>query len=326
MAETPAELHLYILLPPGVLLLDVAGPAEVFYFANRYQQEQRFLLHFIAPQRSVISAIGLPLAAEPLPTTLPEGAILLLPGMSGEEPQWQDPANQQLLEWLALHGRRSHLLVTICAGALLAARAGLLAGHSCTTHHSHCQQLGRLEPAARVAENCLYVQDGWLWSSAGVTSGIDLALCLLEHLTSAQCAAMVARNMVVYLRRNGEQSQFSPWLSWRNHLHPAVHRVQDALAADPARDWDLARVAELACVTPRHLTRLFRQQAGITLMDYLGELRLALAEPLLRQHYSLEQVAERIGLSGASQLRRLWQRLRTGTPAGWRQQQSQQQR
>ena len=96
--------------------------------------------------------------------------------------------------------------------------------------------------------------------------------------------------------------------------------------ADPARDWDLARVAELACVTPRHLTRLFRQQAGITLMDYLGELRLALAEPLLRQHYSLEQVAERIGLSGASQLRRLWQRLRTGTPAGWRQQQSQQQR
>ena len=326
MAETPAELHLYILLPPGVLLLDVAGPAEVFYFANRYQQEQRFLLHFIAPQRSVISAIGLPLAAEPLPTTLPEGAILLLPGMSGEEPQWQDPANQQLLAWLALHGRRSHLLVTICAGALLAARAGLLAGHSCTTHHSHCQQLGRLEPAARVAENCLYVQDGWLWSSAGVTSGIDLALCLLEHLTSAQCAAMVARNMVVYLRRNGEQSQFSPWLSWRNHLHPAVHRVQDALAADPARDWDLARVAELACVTPRHLTRLFRQQAGITLMDYLGELRLALAEPLLRQHYSLEQVAERIGLSGASQLRRLWQRLRTGTPAGWRQQQSQQQR
>ena len=83
MAETPAELHLYILLPPGVLLLDVAGPAEVFYFANRYQQEQRFLLHFIAPQRSVISAIGLPLAAEPLPTSLPEGAILLLPGMSG---------------------------------------------------------------------------------------------------------------------------------------------------------------------------------------------------------------------------------------------------
>lgn len=326
MAETPAELHLYILLPPGVLLLDVAGPAEVFYFANRYQQEQQFVLHFIAPQRSVISAIGLPLAAEPLPTSLPEGAILLLPGMSGEEPQWQDPANQQLLEWLALHGRRSHLLVTICAGALLAARAGLLAGHSCTTHHSHCQQLGRLEPAARVAENCLYVQDGWLWSSAGVTSGIDLALCLLEHLTSAQCAAMVARNMVVYLRRNGEQSQFSPWLSWRNHLHPAVHRVQDALAADPARDWDLARVAELACVTPRHLTRLFRQQAGITLMDYLGELRLALAEPLLRQHYSLEQVAERIGLSGASQLRRLWQRLRTGTPVGWRQQQSQQQR
>ena len=113
--------------------------------------------------------------------------------------------------------------------------------------------------------------DGWLWSSAGVTSGIDLALSLLEKLTSAPCAAMVARNMVVYLRRNGAQSQFSPWLSWRNHLHPAIHRVQDALTLEPLRAWDLAAVAQIACVTPRHLTRLFRQQTGITLMDYLGE-------------------------------------------------------
>ena len=175
-----------------------------------------------------------------------------------------------------------------------------------------------MAPGARVEENCLYVADGWLWSSAGVTSGIDLALSLLEKLTSAPCAAMVARNMVVYLRRNGAQSQFSPWLSWRNHLHPAIHRVQDALILDPLRAWDLASVAQIACVTPRHLTRLFRQQTGITLMDYLGELRLAVAEPLLREQYSVEEVAGRIGLSGASQLRRLWQRLRQEPLSYWR--------
>ncbi len=318
MAESPQEIALYFLLPPQLLLLDVAGPAEVFYFANRYQQQVHFSLHFIAPEAWVQSAVGLPLAASPLPESLPEGAILLLPGMSGEEPEWQFPANQALLAWLSAQGQRCRHLVTICAGALLAARAGLLADHRCTTHHSHCQQLGRMAPAARVEENCLYVADGWLWSSAGVTSGIDLALSLLEKLTSAPCAARVARNMVVYLRRNGAQSQFSPWLSWRNHLHPAIHRVQDALILDPLRAWDLASVAQIACVTPRHLTRLFRQQTGITLMDYLGELRLAVAEPLLREQYSVEEVAGRIGLSGASQLRRLWQRLRQEPLSYWR--------
>ena len=271
MAEATREIPLYFLLPPRLLLLDVAGPAEVFFFANRYQQQVHFSLHFIAPEVSVLSAVGLPLAASPLPASLPQDAILLLPGMSGEEPEWQLPANQALLAWLAAQGRRCRHLVTICAGALLAARAGLLAGHRCTTHHSHCQQLGLMAPGARVEENCLYVADGWLWSSAGVTSGIDLALSLLEKLTSAPCAAMVARNMVVYLRRNGTQSQFSPWLSWRNHLHPAIHRVQDALTLEPLRAWDLASVAQIACVTPRHLPRLFRQQTGTTLMDYLGE-------------------------------------------------------
>ena len=97
MSDKPLITPLFILLPPGVLLLDVAGPAEAFYFANRYQQQVHFSLHFIAPEAWVQSAVGLPLAASPLPESLPEGAILLLPGMSGEEPEWQLPANQTLL-------------------------------------------------------------------------------------------------------------------------------------------------------------------------------------------------------------------------------------
>lgn len=318
MAE-PIATQIYILLPPHVLLLDVAGPAEVFYFANRYQQDRHFSLHFIAPEPSVISAVGLPLAAQPLPDTLPDGAILLLPGMSGDAPDWAHPANQALLGWLRSQGARCACLVTICAGALLAARAGLLDGHLCTTHHSHCAQLAELAPRARVADNRLFVHDGRLWSSAGVTSGIDLALSLLERLTSPQCAAQVARNLVVYLRRDGGEGQFSPWLAWRNHLHPAIHRVQDALAAEPARSWDLTLAAELACVTPRHLTRLFREQTGITLMAYLNQLRLALAEELLlHSELSVERIAERAGFADGHQLRRVWRRLRSGTPTARR--------
>ncbi len=154
-----------------------------------------------------------------------------------------------------------------------------------------------------------------------MTSGIDLALSLLEQLTSAQCAAQVARNMVVFVRRNGAESQFSPWLAWRNHLHPAVHRVQDAISTEPQQGWCLDQLASIACVTARHLTRIFREQTGITLTQYLNELRLALASSLLMQDdLTLDQVAERVGLGDAHQLRRVWRRHRPGTPGAWREQ------
>lgn len=326
MADSARLSPVYILLPPDLLLLDVTGPAEVFYFANRYQQQRRFELHFVAAQSPVTSAIGLPLLASALPETLPPDSLLLIPGVAGHEPDWQHLAMQQLLAWLTRVGQQPELLVTICAGSLIAAKAGLLAGHSCTTHHSHSGQLAALSPAARVLENRLFVQDGRLWSSAGVTSGIDLALSLLERLTSAQCAAQVARNMVVFVRRNGAESQFSPWLAWRNHLHPAVHRVQDAISQEPEQGWTLEQLAAIACVTPRHLTRIFREQTGITLTHYQNELRLALASSLLQQQgMTLEQVAERVGLGDAHQLRRVWHRHRTGTPSAWRQQTSRQQ-
>ena len=275
MAE-PIATQIYILLPPQVLLLDVAGPAEVFYFANRYQQDRHFSLHFIAPEPSVISAVGLPLAAQPLPDTLPDGAILLLPGMSGDAPDWAHPANQALLGWLRSQGAPGHHLCRCPVGG-----AGWPAGWS-SLHHP------------------------------------PQPLCPISRV-GAQSAAQVARNLVVYLRRDGGEGQFSPWLAWRNHLHPAIHRVQDALAAEPARSWDLTSAAELACVTPRHLTRLFREQTGITLMAYLNQLRLALAEELLlHSELSVERIAERAGFADGHQLRRVWRRLRSGTPTARR--------
>ena len=147
MSDKPLITPLFILLPPGVLLLDVAGPAEAFYFANRYQQQRQFELHFVAAEPVVHSAIGLPLQAEPLPTTLPAESILLIPVASGMEPEWQHAAMSPLLDWLAEVGSSCQQLVTICAGALIAAKAGLLAGCSCTTHHAHSRQLA--EPVHR---------------------------------------------------------------------------------------------------------------------------------------------------------------------------------
>jgi transcriptional regulator GlxA family with amidase domain len=215
--------------------------------------------------------------------------------------------------------RPGHRLVSICSGALLAARAGLLDGHACTTHHAACAELAALAPAARVLEDRLYVEDRERLTSAGITAGIDLMLHVVARLVDPACAAAVARYLVVYLRRAGSDPQLSPWLDGRNHLHPAIHRVQDAVSADPARAWSLEALSAIAATSPRHLSRLFNRHAGMSLPAYVNALRVALARDLLAQtRLDMERVAERAGFASPRQLRRAWARLHDGPPSALR--------
>lgn len=168
-------------------------------------------------------------------------------------------------------------------------------------------ELASLAPTARVLENRLYVTDRERWTSAGITAGIDLALHLISELAGAQVAVAVARYLVVYLRRAGSDPQLSPWLEGRNHLHPAVHRVQDAITAEPGRPWTLRDLARIANASPRHLSRVFSQQTGMGVNFYVNRLRVALAERLVGDtHLSMEGVAEGAGFNSARQLRRVW--------------------
>ena len=134
-------------------------------------------------------------------------------------------------------------LVTICSGTLLAARAGLLDDRHCTTHHDLLAMLRALAPRAQVMDNRVFVIDGPVASSAGVTAGIDLALHLIADECGEALAAGVAEDMVVYLRRSQRDPELSPFLANRRHLHSAVHRVQDAMCAEPERDWDMPEMA-----------------------------------------------------------------------------------
>jgi transcriptional regulator GlxA family with amidase domain len=221
----------------------------------------------------------------------------------------------EIAAWLRKTIRPGHKLVAICSGALLAGRAGLLDGHDCTTHYACCEELATLAPDARVLENRLYVEDGERYTSAGVTSGIDLMLHIVGQLTDDACAAAVARYLVVYLRRGGSDPQLSPWLEGRNHLHPAVHRVQDAIAANPAKRWTLRGLARIAGASSRHLTRSFQEYAGMSVTDYKNSLRVALARELLSQtSLDMERVAERAGFTSTRQLRRAWGRLYDTAP------------
>ena len=170
-------------LLPRVVLLDVAGPADAFRNANTRVADS-YRLRFVAPRPEVRAAIGLALGdLEPLPAQLPDGAIVVLTGISGDYMPLDDPQIQQLTAWLASGVVKNGLLLCVCSGAVLAAAAGLLADRECTTHFAYIEQLRKVEPRARVLDNRIFVEDGTVFTSAGVTAGLDLSLFLIgQHL------------------------------------------------------------------------------------------------------------------------------------------------
>jgi transcriptional regulator GlxA family with amidase domain len=237
-------------------------------------------------------------------------------GDAGIDPQ--DPTTRQVIEWLRATAG-SAVLMCVCAGSVLAAHAGLLAGRACTTHHMYTAELRRVEPRARVLENRIFVEDGQVFTSAGVTAGIDLALHVVGEQLDVRVAADIARDLVVYMRRAGSDSALSPWVMHRNHLHPAVHRVQDAVTRDPTEEWRLADLADVACTSTRNLSRLFAQHAGSSPLDYVHLIRFALAKELVVQtRLDLEEVAKRAGFHSAQHLRRVWLRWEKRPPSAFR--------
>ncbi|QNM97993.1 GlxA family transcriptional regulator [Chitinimonas koreensis] len=303
-------IDVYFVLLPGVLLTDFAGPAEALRIANGFGG--RFALQHVGPEPRPRTSLGLALdGVAPLPAQLPAGAWLVIPGLSSTVEGLGQAAIRATIDWLRQVWRPDVKLLTICSAALVAASAGLLDDRRCTTHHTLTERLRALAPRARVEDDRVFVIDGGVATSAGVTTGIDLALELIAAEAGPRTALEVARDMVVWLRRDGDAPQLSPFLAHRNHLHPAIHRVQDAISADPSRGWPLAEMARIACVSPRHLARLFREHAGIAPLDYRQQLQLAHVEPLLADAgRSLERIAEAGGFGSARDLRRVWQRQR----------------
>ncbi|MBI3367427.1 MAG: helix-turn-helix domain-containing protein [Burkholderiales bacterium] len=308
---------LFVVLP-GTLLLDLAGPAEAFRLANqalrRRGRAEPFVLRFIGPQDQVRSSVGLTLAGlEPLPATLHLPSWTVLLGRPGEatdvvrrQRPWlaaRDWLDQVVRPALAEPGT-SHRLLTVCVGALLAADAGLIGSRRCTTHHELLDALAAMAPQAQVQGNRLFVEDGPLLTSAGISAGIDLALHCIAQIGGAAIAAHVAQVMVAAGRRGTMAPQQSPLLNYRDHLHPAVHRAQEAVCEQPTRDWSAQALAEVAHVTPRHLTRLFRSHTGLTPRDYVEQVRVALAREALARGANAAQAAERAGFRSDRQWRR----------------------
>jgi len=306
--------RLFFLIVPQTHLLDLAGPAQVFWEANGLGGA--YDIHYCAGRDSVRSAQGLVLAGlEPLPD-VGSGDIVLVPGLDSST---LDDLGHVPVDWLRGAAAAGAVLGSICSGAFVLGQAGVLDGRRCTTHWKVADRLAREVPAAHVVRNRLYVKDGPVITSAGVASGIDMALAMVEEDFGPITAARVAREIVVYLRRSGESEQTSVFLDFRTHLHPGIHRAQDWLARHVEESPTIERLAAEAAMSPRNLTRLFRQATGITIKDYVTRLRLEVAASLLRSpDYTLERVAAECGFKDSRQLRRIWSRRFGVNPSSWR--------
>jgi transcriptional regulator GlxA family with amidase domain len=322
----------YIIVTPGILLLDLAGIAEPLRLANRFIRDsgkpEPFELCVIGPQNETQSSLPILLsgyAALPDKLTGRAGhpAWVIVVGTataSRAETEARKKANSATVKWLhdvarpALDADCARLL-TVCSGALMAAEAGLLDGRHCTTHHELIDQLRREHPHAIVEDDRIFIIDGPVATSAGITAGIDLALAAIAEHCGAAIASAVARDLVVYWRRAGGDPQLSPLIDHRNHLHPAVHRAQDAIMAKPQSAWDAQQIAAAACVSQRHIRRLFTEHAGITPIAYVSRIRVALARQCLQSEaVSVEEAATRVGFGSARQLRDAWRQVADDSP------------
>ncbi|HEX2832808.1 MAG TPA: DJ-1/PfpI family protein [Thermoanaerobaculia bacterium] len=285
---------------PQVEILDLAGPLQAFYEANATRA--RYRVRVCAARERIESHHGVVLAdLDPLPDE-PGNALVIVPGMPYARTEKLD---RNVVRWVTRAARGGAHVASVCTGAFVLGEAGLLDGRRCTTHWSRTNELARRFPRARVLVDRLFVTEGNVTTSAGIASGIDMALAFIEQSEGPVVAADVAREMVVYLRRDGAQEQSSVYLDHRTHLHPGVHRVQDWIVRHPAESATLESLAAIAGMSPRSLTRTFRQATAISVHEFATRVRVELAKSLMHDpSLTMEAIAQRCGFSGARQLRR----------------------
>ena len=320
-----ADRTVVIVLFDGVQPLDVVGPHEVFSGANDVleaegRSDPRYRLVLAAGEAGPIaSESGLQLVATRSLASIDRRHVhtLLLPGGSGVRAAAADPATAA---WVARAGASARRTVTVCSGAFLAGAAGLLDGRRCTTHWARADALAAAHPAATVDADPIYIRDGNLWSSAGVTAGIDLALALVELDLGADVAQVVARWLVVFLRRPGGQSQFAVPVWARPSEREPVKAAHALVHADPGADLSVPALARHVGLSARHFTRLFQQQVGVGPGRYVENVRVEAARRLLEtERTGVAAVATRCGFGTSETMRRAFLRRLGVSPDQYRQ-------
>jgi transcriptional regulator GlxA family with amidase domain len=305
-----------VMLYDGVQMLDVAGPIDAFASANALGAHYR-ITHASLTGDDVVASSGARHGADTSIGDLPQRiGTLLVPG----SPNWQASiTDTALVDAIRVLAQRSRRTVSICAGAFPLAATGLLDGRHAATHWKLTRQLAARFPNVTVDSASLFVTDGNYVTSAGVTAGIDLTLSLIEADHGPALARDVARDLVVFMARPGDQSQFSVRLEALPTNHSVVRAVMDHITSDPAANHTLASLASAAGLSARHLSRLFLTETGHTPQHFIDRTRLEAACAMLTGgQASVDQIAERTGLGSGESLRRLFHRELGITPSAYR--------
>lgn len=302
MQTREAELDVVIVVFDGVKLLDAVGPAEVFAEANRFGA--RYRMRFVSPDGNDVStSVGTRFAVAASVDAVTDVDTVLVAGGDGLVGRPIDPALVDAVKALSGRTRR---LASICTGAFILARAGVLDGRRATTHWRHTRLLANAFPNVHVQPDAIYVDDGNVFTSAGVSAGIDLALGLVERDHGSALVREVARSLVVYLKRAGGQSQFSILVESDPPPESALRRVTDAIAADPAAAHSVTTLAAHAALSTRQLTRLFRAQLDTTPARYVELVRVDLAKGALDAGHSVGESARLAGFRSPETFRRVF--------------------
>lgn len=295
------------IIPPTVELLDLAGPVQVFTEAKFYGFD--IDIEFYVYRQQPVSTAGLAFGeiASYKNAQLREGDILFIPGMDCEYVRSHEfKQEHDYFAWVKDCAERKTIVCSVCNGAFALGEAGLLNNIKCTTHWRRVEELQMRFPETKVIADTFFVKHEHICTSAGISAGIDLALSLLEDLAGPVFTNKVARGLVVYHRRSNNYQKESIYIDYRNHINPLVHKIQDYLIDNLAGENKIEMLAELVAMSPRNLSRIFKEKTGVTILEYLTQLRLEKARMLLNNHdYTLDKIAAQCGFKTARQLQRI---------------------
>jgi transcriptional regulator GlxA family with amidase domain len=295
------------LVLPQIHLMDLAGPDQAILEAVGFGAD--FEIEYCNLESNVVSTAGLPIAnlKHFSEVQFKKGDFLIIPGSN---PNYlisdEFKKHTDLFNWIINSHNSGIKIVSICAGAFVLAECGLLNNIPCTTHFKKTKQLQELYPQAKVIDNILFTQHEGIYTSAGIASGIDVTLHIIEELKGSHFAHLVARELVVYNRRKGNQKQESELMGFRNHIHSGIHKVQDWIIENINQKASLDELAEIACMSERNFTRIFKKETAITVNDYITIIRKEKIKEFLKNpDLTRLEIASQVGLRSERQLSRL---------------------
>ncbi|WP_374380484.1 GlxA family transcriptional regulator [Dongia sp.] len=319
MRRTGKRRRIAMFIYPDAHLLDISGPMSLFAATNEFLQQPAYEVALLAAKPGPVrTSAGIDLVATGrIGPVRRDIDTLLVAGGKGVDAQLDDP---RVLAWLRRQAPSCRRVASVCSGALLLAKAGLLDGRRAATHWVRCEQMEARFPKVKVERDPIFVRDGKYFSSAGVSAGMDLALALIEADLGPEMAAALAREFVLYMRRSGGQAQFSPALRAQDTAPGPIARIQQWILAHLETKLGVEQLAREAGMSPRNFARRFQEETGMTPAAFVAAARVDAARAALTDgHQHIDEVARRFGFGSAERLRRTFRRHLSVTPSRFRQ-------